>query len=125
MIFVVPGQSLTEIWLPDETTTHLSNPLIPKTISVPKFFFDTQEICQVIFPNGVVYETFPINNLQHEFVESAISAVPGCGVGFRDAPPSMSGTYELISRVYHILDNTRSLTRQKFHLTFITSDTWQ
>ncbi|KOB67413.1 Uncharacterized protein OBRU01_20501, partial [Operophtera brumata] len=112
--------------LPDETTTHLSNPHIPKTIGIAKSFLDKLVSCHVVYPNGATYEAFPTNNLLHDEItfESAVEPFNSCGIGFRNAPPTLSGTYELISVVDHSADNSRSMTRQKFHLTFYYSDTW-
>ncbi|XP_053604529.1 uncharacterized protein LOC128671794 [Plodia interpunctella] len=122
--FVSQGICVTEITLDDETTTFITNPLIAKTITIPKLFLDVLEACYVVMPNGIMYEFYPNNNIVEDpiFVLQAVAPFNSCGLGFRNAPVSFSGTYELFSLVKHTADGSQSLTRKKFHITFIESE---
>ncbi|XP_013191245.2 uncharacterized protein LOC106135482 [Amyelois transitella] len=122
--YVSQGLCVTEITLPDESSTFITNPMIAKTISIPKFFFDTLEACYVIMANGIMHEFFPTINFEEDpiFVLKSVEPFNSCALAFLNAPVSFSGTYELLSLVRHSADNSQSLTRQKFHLTFIESE---
>ncbi|CAH0587104.1 unnamed protein product [Chrysodeixis includens] len=117
------GHALTQIFLPDESYTFMTNSLIGKSLSIPKSFLDTLESCEVVFPDGKPYEAYPNNNLPSGAVSFLYSAQPftACAIGFRGASVSYSGTYELYSTVRHRADNSRSLTIQRFHLTLFES----
>uniref|UniRef100_A0A2A4JL84 Uncharacterized protein n=1 Tax=Heliothis virescens TaxID=7102 RepID=A0A2A4JL84_HELVI len=124
---VTGGQALTQITLPDEHHTFLTNPLIGKTLSIPKSFLDTLVSCNVVYPNGVTYEAYPNNRLPAGPISflAAVQPFTSCGIGFLGADVSYSGTYELMSLVLHSADNSQSLTRQRFHLTLLEIDPWK
>ncbi|PZC86825.1 hypothetical protein B5X24_HaOG201684 [Helicoverpa armigera] len=121
------GQAITQITLPDEHYTFLTNPLIGKSLSIPKSFLDTLQSCNVIFPNGATYEAYPNNRLPAGPVSflHAVQPFTSCAIGFLGADVSYSGTYELMSLVHHSADNSLSLTRQRFHLTLVEIDPWK
>ncbi|XP_028037290.1 uncharacterized protein LOC114248288 [Bombyx mandarina] len=116
---IAQASAVTEITLPDISFNFLTNDLIGKSLSIPKSFLDTLVSCHVIFPNRVMYEAFPNNNLPagNIFFLEAVQPFTSCAIGFRGAAVSLSGTYELRSLVTNVADNSRSLTRQRFHLT--------
>lgn len=121
------SRSLVELTLPDETITHITNPLIGRAITIPNSFLDTLESCHVVFPNGQMYEAYPTDQIPAGPVSfaSAVQPFTSCSVTFLGADVSYSGTYELISLVHHNAENYKSMTRQKFHITFIESELWQ
>ncbi|XP_035450581.2 uncharacterized protein LOC118276391 [Spodoptera frugiperda] len=121
------AQAVTQITLPDQYHTFLTNQLIGKSLSIPKSFLDVLQTCHVIFPNGLVYEAFPNNRLPAGPITFLHAAQPftSCAIGFLGADVSLSGTYELMSLVNHSADNSLSLTRQRFHLTLVEIDPWK
>ncbi|KAH9631064.1 hypothetical protein HF086_015049 [Spodoptera exigua] len=121
------AQAVTQITLPDQHHTFLTNQLIGKSLSIPKSFLDRLESCHVVYPNGMVYEAFPNNRLPSGPITFLHAAQPftSCAIGFLDADVSLSGTYELMSLINHSADNSFSLTRQSFHLTLIEIDPWK
>ncbi|XP_022828065.1 uncharacterized protein LOC111357553 [Spodoptera litura] len=121
------AQAVTQITLPDQHHTFLTNQLIGKSLSIPKSFLDLLESCHVIFPNGMTYEAFPNNRLPAGPITflDAVQPFTSCAIGFLGADVSLSGMYELMSLVRHSADNNFSLTRQRFHLTLVEIDPWK
>ncbi|XP_045535988.1 uncharacterized protein LOC123721396 [Papilio machaon] len=117
--FVCQGINGNDIWLEDRHVQYISHDYLGTTISIPKFIFDTLRSCHIIYPNGVMYEVFPSNNLPQSnvFFLEAVQPYTSCGVGFRGVGVEFSGTYELLSSVQHVSNNSITLTRQRFHLT--------
>lgn len=115
---------MTQIFLEDETFSHISNPLIGRAISIPKFTFDILQSCHVVLPNGALVEAYPENQLKDPYMSfaAAVSPFTSCSIGFVGAPDSYSGTYELYSVVEDWSSAQLSLTRKKFHITFIQSE---
>ncbi|XP_075975221.1 uncharacterized protein LOC142975942 [Anticarsia gemmatalis] len=123
---VPASRNLVEITLADQYHTFITNPLIAKTIGIPKSFLDTLESCHILYPDNQLYEAFPLNRLPEgpvTFLE-AVQPFTSCAVGFLGASVSMSGTYQLVSTVRHNAENYSSRTMQRFHLTFVQSELW-
>ncbi|KAI8421500.1 hypothetical protein MSG28_009550 [Choristoneura fumiferana] len=120
------SSELTQIFLEDESLTFITNPLIGKSLTIPKFVFDTLQSCHVVLPSGVLVEVFPNNELDDPYITflDAVEPFRSCGIGFHGAPVSHSGTYELYSMVQDWANSGLSLTRKKFHLTLVESDPW-
>ncbi|KAM3958937.1 uncharacterized protein ACR2FA_007010 [Aphomia sociella] len=110
--------------LPEESYTFITNELIGKTLTIPKFMFDTLEACYVTFPGGMTYEAYPKSNIPENtvFFLEAVQPFVSCGIGFLGAPTTLSGTYRLESLVTHQSDGSQTLSSQNFHLTLIESD---
>ncbi|XP_063534926.1 uncharacterized protein LOC134744908 [Cydia strobilella] len=118
--------ALTQIFLEDENVSFLTNDLIGKSLTIPKFFFDTLQSCHVVLPNGAMVEAYPNNELSDPHITflDAVQPFVSCGIGFSGAPTSYSGTYELYSVVDDWTGLGLSLTRKKFHLTLTEGDSW-
>ncbi|CAG4974918.1 unnamed protein product [Parnassius apollo] len=121
---VYQGYSTEEIWLDERNVDYISHDYLGTSISIPKFLFDTLITCQVIFPNGAMYEAYPNDNIPHSniFFMEAVEPFVSCAVGFRGVGVEASGTYELLSYVKHVVDNSFTLTRQRFNLNVTVSD---
>ncbi|XP_063381764.1 uncharacterized protein LOC134668189 [Cydia fagiglandana] len=118
--------ALTQIFLEDEHITFLTNDLIGKTLTIPKFTFDTLQSCHVVLPNGAMVEAYLNNELNDPHITflEAVQPFVSCGIGFVGAPTTYSGTYELYSVVDDWTGLGLSLTRKKFHLTLTEGDSW-
>ncbi|CAK1585182.1 unnamed protein product [Parnassius mnemosyne] len=112
------GYSVDEIWLDERNVDYISDDYLGTSISIPKFVLDTLITCQIKFPNGAMYEAYPNNKIPYNniFFMKAVEPFLACAVGFRGVGVESSGTYELLSYVKHVKDNSTSLTRQRFNL---------
>ncbi|XP_026743889.1 uncharacterized protein LOC113505416 [Trichoplusia ni] len=117
------GHALTQIFLPDESYTFMTNELIGKSLTIRKSPFDTLLLCEVVYPDGKSYEAYPNNNMPKGPISFLFAVQPftSCSIGFLGASVSHSGSYELSSIVRHRADDSLSLTVQRFHLTLFES----